>query len=207
MLDGVMRRLIDPTMSRLGNRLASLGIKADHVTLLGFAAGMGCALAVVLRLDAIALVLLFLGRLMDGLDGAVARAKGVTDRGGFLDITLDFVFYGSIPLAFALRDPTQFALPASVLLAAFYANGTSFLAFSTMAAKRGMVSERRGNKSLYFTTGLTEGTETIFFFAAAILLPAWFGMLAYFFAGLCMVTCISRIALAWRVFGVDDAAN
>ncbi len=207
MLDGVMRRLIDPTLAGLGNRLAALGVKADHVTLLGFAAGMGCALAVALGFDATALVLLFLGRLADGLDGAVARIRGITDRGGFLDITLDFVFYGSVPLAFALRDPAQFALPAAVLLAAFYANGASFLAYATMAAKQGMTTEQRGNKSLYFTTGLTEGTETIAFFATAILLPAWFGVLAYVFAMLCMVTCISRIALAWRVFGVDDAAK
>jgi phosphatidylglycerophosphate synthase len=207
MLDGVMRRLIDPLLDRTARHLADSGLKADHVTLAGFALGMGCAGMIVARWDVLALLLLAAGRFADGLDGALARATRVTDRGGFLDITLDFMFYGSIPLAFALRDPVQYALPAVVLLAAFYANGASFLAFSALAAKRGLQSTQRGPKSLYFTTGLTEGTETIAFFAAFILFPQWFAVLAYIFAALCMLTCFARIVLGWRVFGVDDGAN
>jgi phosphatidylglycerophosphate synthase len=204
MLDGVMRRLIDPYLDRVARHLAASGVKADHVTIAGFALGMGCAGMIVARWDALALLLLALGRFADGLDGALARATRVTDRGGFLDITLDFLFYGAVPLAFALRDPALFALPAAVLLAAFYANGASFLAFSALAAKRGMETTDRGQKSLYFTTGLAEGTETIVFFAAFILLPQWFDRLAFIFAALCMTTCGARILLGWRVFGVDD---
>lgn len=204
MLDGVMRRLIDPFLDRAARHLAATGLKADHVTFAGFMLGMCCAGMIVVRWDGIALLLLALGRFADGLDGALARATRVTDRGGFLDITLDFLFYGAVPLAFALRDPALCALPATVLLAAFYANGASFLAFSAVAAKRGLVTAARGSKSLYFTTGLTEGTETIAFFAAFILFPQWFGTLAYAFATLCMVTCFARILLGWRVFGVDD---
>jgi phosphatidylglycerophosphate synthase len=204
MLDGVMRRLIDPVLDRAARHLAASGLKADHITLAGLALGLGSAAMIVVQSDGLALLLLALGRLADGLDGALARATRVTDRGGFLDITLDFVFYGSVPLAFALRDPVQYALPSAVLLAAFYANGASFLAFSALAAKRGMETTTRGPKSLYFTTGLTEGTETIAFFAAFILLPRWFGPLAYAFAILCIITCVARILLGWRVFGVDD---
>jgi phosphatidylglycerophosphate synthase len=207
MLDGVMRRLIDPALTRLGRVLVAWGVKADQVTWLGFAAGMGCAVAVTLGLDTAALGLLFLGRLADGLDGAVARETGPKDRGGFLDITLDFIFYASVPLAFALRDPAQFALPAAILLAAFYANGASFLAFAVIAAKRGMTTQQRGSKSLYFTAGLTEGTETIIFFVTVILLPAWFATFAFAFSALCVITCLSRIILGWRVFGVDDAVK
>lgn len=204
MLDGVMRRLIDPFLDRLARHLAVSGLKADHVTLAGFALGIGCAGMIVVQWDGLALLLLAFGRFADGLDGALARATRVTDRGGFLDITFDFLFYGAVPLAFALRDPAMFALPAAILLAAFYANGASFLAFSSLAAKRGMETKARGPKSLYFTTGLTEGTETIAFFAAFILFPQWFGTLAYVFAALCMITCFARILLGWRVFSVDD---
>jgi phosphatidylglycerophosphate synthase len=207
MLDGVMRRLIDPVLDRMARHLAASSLKADHVTLAGFVLGMGCAGMIVIQWDGLALLLLALGRFADGLDGALARATRVTDRGGFLDITLDFLFYGAIPLAFALRDPAQYAMAAAVLLAAFYANGASFLAFSAMAAKRGMESTMRGPKSLYFTTGLTEGTETIVFFAAFILFPQWFSPLSCAFAVLCLITCVARILLGWRVFGVDDGAN
>ncbi len=204
MLDGAIRRRIDPFLDMIGRRLAAVGLKADQVTFAGFVIGMGCAAAIVAKHDAIALLLLVLGRLADGLDGSIARATRVTDRGGFLDIVLDFMFYGAVPLAFALRDPAVFAVPAAVLLASFYANGASFLAFAAMAAKRGIKPTQVGSKSLHFTTGLAEGTETIAFFAAFLLFPNWFGALAYLFSSLCMITCLSRIVLAWRVFGVDD---
>lgn len=204
MLDGIARGLIDPALDRAGRRLAAAGLTANQLTLAGLVLGLGCALAIVLRYDMLALLLLAANRLADGLDGAVARATRLSDRGGYLDIVCDFIFYGSVPLAFALRDPAAFALPAAVLLAAFYANGASFLAYSAIAARRGMTTAARGAKSLYFTTGLVEGSETILFFAAFMAIPAWFGPLAYVFAGLCALTCLSRILLAWRVFGVDD---
>jgi phosphatidylglycerophosphate synthase len=205
MLDGVARRIIDPVTRRLGVGLAERGVSADALTLLGLATGLACAAFVWARLDAAALLLLAVNRTLDGLDGAVARVRGMTDRGGYLDIVCDFVFYGVLPLAFALRDPDANALPAAALLAAFYANGASFLAYAAIAAKRGLTEERRGPKSLHYTTGLAEGTETILFFAAILIFPGWFQTLAYAFAALCLVTCAARMLLAWRVFGVDES--
>jgi phosphatidylglycerophosphate synthase len=204
MLDGIMRRIIDPATARLGGALAARGVSADALTLAGLAVGLACAAAIWFRLDSAALLLLAANRTLDGLDGAVARRSRMTDRGGYLDIVCDFIVYGAIPLAFALRDPAANALASAVLLAAFYANGASFLAFAAIAAKRWDTTERRGPKSLYYTTGLMEGTETILFFAAFMLLPAWYPALAFVFAILCLITCAARILLAWRVFGVDD---
>ncbi len=207
MLDGLLRRMIDPALARLGRRLVAAGVQADQVTVASLVLGLACAGAIVFGQDLAALALLAAGRLADGLDGAVARVRGPTDRGGFLDITFDFIFYGSVPLAFALRDPVANALPAAVLLAAFYANGASFLAFAALAAKRGLSTEVRGVKSLYFTVGLMEGSETIAFFAAFILAPSWFPALALLFALLCFVTCLSRLMLGIRVFGGYDARD
>jgi phosphatidylglycerophosphate synthase len=207
MLDGIMRRIIDPATRPLGRALAARGVTADGLTLAGLAAGVLCAGAIWLQMDLVALLLLALNRTLDGLDGAVARDQGVTDRGGYLDIVCDFVFYSLVPLAFALRDPAMNAVPSAVLLAAFCANGASFLAFSAIAARRGMATERRGLKSLYYTTGLMEGTETILFFTAFMLFPAWYPALAFAFATLCAVTTVARLLLAWRVFGVDDGVK
>ncbi len=200
MLDGMMRRMIDPLVDRIAARLVLRGVSADAVTFIGFALGMVSALGVAVGADAAALLALALSRLCDGLDGAVARQTRTTDRGGYMDIVLDFVFYGAIPLAFALRDPAANAIPAAVLLFAFYINGASFLAFAAIAAKRGMATKARGMKSIYFTVGLTEGTETIIAFAVMMLLPAHFALIAYFFAGLVVMTTLSRLALAWAVF-------
>jgi phosphatidylglycerophosphate synthase len=135
---------------------------------------------------------------LDALDGAVARQGQPTDAGGFLDIELDFLFYASIPLAFALADPARNALPAAVLLAAFMGTSASFLAFAVLAAKRGMSSTAYPNKSFYFLGGLTEATETLACFAAMCLWPQHFAALAYGFAALCAITIATRIWWGWR---------
>ena len=201
MLDGVMRQMIDPALGRWGRRLAGLGWSADAVTLIGLGLGLSAALLIALGAPGwLAVLPLLAGRLADGLDGAIARAGHASDFGGFLDIVADFMFYGAVPFAFALRDPTQ-AVAAGFLLVSFYVNGASFLAYAVLAAKRGMETRGRGEKSLYFTAGLLEGTETIVFFAVICLWPQWFAPLAWVFGGLCFVTAGARVMLARRVFG------
>jgi phosphatidylglycerophosphate synthase len=131
----------------------------------------------------------------------VARATQKTDFGGYLDITADFAFYGAVPLAFVLRDPAANAAAGAFLLAAFYVNGASFLGFAILAEKRGMTTRMQGEKSLYFSAGLLEGTETILFFALLCLLPQHFAPLAWMFGAGCLVTATARLLLARRVFG------
>ena len=202
MLDGAMRRVIDPVVNRWGQALAARGWTANGVTVLGLVLGLAAAGVLALGWpSSVALGVLLASRLADGLDGAVARATRKTDFGGYLDIVCDFIFYGAIPLAFALRDPAANGIAAAFLLMSFYANGSSFLAYAILAAKRGMETSDRGEKSLYFTPGLLEGTETIGFFVLLCLWPGGFAMLAYVFSALCFYTCVSRIWLAWRVFG------
>ncbi|MCB1835193.1 MAG: CDP-alcohol phosphatidyltransferase family protein, partial [Geminicoccaceae bacterium] len=75
---------------------------------------------------------------------------GVTDLGGFLDITLDFIFYSGFVFAFAVHDPQANGLAAAFLVFSFIGTGSSFLAFAIMAARRGLATERRGKKSLYY---------------------------------------------------------
>jgi phosphatidylglycerophosphate synthase len=207
MFDAFMRRVIDPPLNRAGRGLARVGISADGLTLLGLVAGLACGAAIAARHDGLALLLLLLSRLLDGLDGATARASGHTDRGGFIDIVFDFTFYGAIPLAFAVRDPGANALAATVLLFAFYVNGAGFLAFAALAAKRGLESQVHGVKAIYFTVGLAEGTETILVFAAMILVPGLFPPLAYGFAALTLLGAVARVGMAWRVLGDDRSAG
>ncbi|HEV7252856.1 MAG TPA: CDP-alcohol phosphatidyltransferase family protein [Mesorhizobium sp.] len=199
MLDGWARRRIDPALDAMGAGLAARGVSADAVTFLAFGLGMAAAAAVWAGWFLLALALLLVSRLGDGLDGAVAKASRRTDRGGFLDIVLDFTFYSAVPLSFVLNDPVANGVGGAVLLFSFYVNGASFLAFAVLAAKRGLSSEARGKKSIVFTTGLAEATETILAFALMCLFPAWFSTIAYAFAVLTLYTALSRIVLAWRV--------
>lgn len=200
MLDARMRIVIDPPLTRAGLWLAGLGVSANAVTLAGLAAGLLMAAMLAAGFAALALVPLAFSRLADGLDGAVARATGATDFGGYLDIICDFVFYGAVPLAFVLRDPSANGLAGAVLLASFYVNGASFLGYAILAEKRGLETREQGEKSLYFSAGLLEGTETILFFALLCLVPWAFAPLAFVFAALCGATALSRVLLARRQF-------
>lgn len=197
MLDGQMRKLIDPPLNKVGHWLASKHVTANGVTIAGFFVGLLAAVAIAFQFYILGLVLLLLSRLADGLDGAVARVNGTSDLGGFLDITLDFFFYGAIPLAFAISNPDANALAAAVLLTGFYATGSSFLAFAIMAEKRKITTTAQGIKSLYYIGGLAEGTETIGVFVAFCLFPQWFAIIAYVFAAICFVTAANRVVIGW----------
>ena len=105
MLDAMMRPLIDPVLNRQGRRLARAGISADAVTLAGLALGLAAAALIALGQPGWALLPLLLGRLADGLDGAVARATHTSDFGGYLDIVSDFLVYGAVPMASVWMDP------------------------------------------------------------------------------------------------------
>ncbi|MDN2566692.1 CDP-alcohol phosphatidyltransferase family protein [Aquibium sp. A9E412] len=201
MLDGWARQRIDPALRVMARRLAAAGVSANQITVASFALGLGAAAAVALQAYWLGLALLLASRLGDGLDGAVARIAGRTDLGGYLDIVFDFAVYGALPVGFVLADPAANAVAGAVLVLSFYVNGASFLAYAVMAERRGMRGEARGAKSLFFTTGLAEATETIAVFVLFCLFPDWFAPLAYAFAALTLYTAVSRIVLAARTFG------
>lgn len=199
MFDARLRLLIDPPLNAAGRTVAAIGLTANAVTVIGLVFGLAAAGLIAAGYPLLALPLLLANRLADGLDGAVARATERTDLGGYLDIVFDFLFYGAIPLAFALQDPDNNALAAAVLLLSFYANGAAFLTFAIMAERKRLETSRQGLKSLYYLGGLAEGAETILIFALMCLWPEGFSLLAYGFAALCGVSAAARIATAIRV--------
>ena len=204
MIDRQTTALIRPALERLARQFVRRGIGADALSFAGLALGWAAATAIALHAFWLGAALILVSRLLDGLDGAVARATTPTDRGGFLDISLDFLFYPAIPLAFAIADPAANALAAAVLLAAFVGTGTCFLAFATIAAKRKLMSVDYPDKSFYFLGGLTEATETLAFFIAMCLWPQHFAELAFLFAAMCAVTIATRIHWGWQAFRPID---
>jgi phosphatidylglycerophosphate synthase len=174
--------------------LARMGATADGVSILGFGLGLLALPMLWLNIYPFAMLFLALNRICDGLDGALARLQGPTDRGAFLDIAMDFLFYAAFPLGFAFADPTRNALPAALLITAFVGTGSSFLAFASIAAKRGMTTADYPSKGIYYLGGITEGFETIAVFTLMCLFPAAFPPLAVIFALACFVTT----GLRWR---------
>ncbi len=202
MFDRQLLALTKPVVDSVAKRLSDFGITANQVSLTGFALGMIAALLIAHGEIMFAIVPLLLNRLLDGLDGAVARFAGATDRGAFLDITLDFLFYAAVPLAFGFCNPQRNALASAVLLASFIGTGVSFLAYAIMAEKRGDKSTAYPSKSFYYLGGLTEGFETVACFVAMCIWPQHFAVIAYIYAAMCCVTTLTRLVAGWQAFGV-----
>ena len=201
MFDRQMLAITKPLVDRIARQLNGIGITANQVSFTGFAFGMVSAALIAHGDIMAAIVPLLLNRLLDGLDGAVARFSTPTDRGAFLDITLDFLFYAGVPLAFAFCDPARNALAAAVLLASFIGTGVSFRAYAIMAEKRGEKSTEYPSKSFYYLGGLTEGFETVLCFVLMCLWPQHFAGLAYVYAAMCCVTTLTRLVAGWQQFG------
>jgi len=203
MFDARLRPLIDPPLNAMGRRLAGWGITANQATLSGMVAGLGAAVCIWQGYDLAALGLVILSRLLDGLDGAIARASQGSDLGGYLDILCDFVFYIAVPVAFGFRDPAN--LPAALALTGSFAlTGVSFLAFATIAGQKGMETAAHGKKSFFYSTGLAEGAETILVFVLMCLWPDHFNAIAWAYVALCLLTVVQRSAMAADQFKSRD---
>ena len=199
MFDSRLRPLIDPTLNRLGAALARRGVSANQLTVAGAVVGALAGVAIALDHPMAGLALILVNRLLDGLDGAVARASQPTDFGGYLDIVCDYVFYLAVPVGFGFAASQN--LPyALVLGATFTLTAVSFLAYATLAAKRGVETTAHGAKSFFYSTGLAEGAETILAFVLMCLAPSWFPLIATGFAVLCVLTVIQRSLIARRAF-------
>lgn len=199
MIDTQVRQMIDKPLILMAKGLMALGLRANHVTILGFVIGVSAGFAIIKGAFLTALILILISRLCDGLDGTIARQLGVSDKGAFLDITFDFLFYGWIVLSFAFYDG-QNALLAACLLFSFIGTGASFLAYATIAEKTGIDESVKGKKSIYYLGGLTEGTETIVFLCALCLWPSAFTVMAGVFCLLCLFTTTIRIYRGWTDF-------
>lgn len=193
MLDRFSIKVISSPLNISAKLLNKLGLKADQITLIGFLLGLLSFPAIVYQYYLLALCFILINRIFDGLDGALARIQGISDAGGFLDISLDFLFYSMVPFAFILAEPTNNAIAGAFLIFSFIGTGSSFLAFAIMASKRAVENPIYKHKSLYYIGGLTEGTETITCFILLCLLPQYFTYIAYTFATLCWITTFTRI--------------
>lgn len=204
MLDAWMRRHIDPPMDRIGRLAARSGLRANHVTLAGVGLGAAATIAIALEAYWVGLALFLTNRLLDGLDGAVARHSKLTDFGGYLDIVGDFIIYSAFIFGFALAQPEENAVPAAFLILSFVGTGSSFLAYAIFAEKRKITTDIRGKKSLYYLGGLTEGSETIAVFVLMCLLPEHFAVIAWIFGGFCWITTVTRVIAAAESFGSNS---
>lgn len=194
MLDSTITPLVKGVLTPVVMLLNKCKITADQLTITGFIVGLLVIPLLAMQHWYAALGVIVFNRILDGLDGQLARyQKNSSSAGGFLDISLDFLFYAAVPLGFALADPANNALPAVILLVSFIGTGSSFLAFAIAAEKYQIERPQFKYKSFYYLHGLTEGTETILIFIAFCIWPANFPIMAYVFSLACFITVFTRI--------------
>ncbi|MDA0788740.1 MAG: CDP-alcohol phosphatidyltransferase family protein [Proteobacteria bacterium] len=198
MLDAQLRRLIDPPLAVLAGRVAKTAVTANQITIAGFLVGLAVVPLLALKLYPAAMVAIAANRLLDGLDGAVARQRGISDAGAYLDIVLDFIFYSAVIFGFALGHPED-GVWAAFLIFSFVGTGSSFLAFAIFANRHGIHTGVEQARSFYYLGGLAEGFETMLALFALCLLPDWFWLISLTFGIMCWITTTSRILWSFHV--------
>jgi len=173
-------------------------ISPNNMTLIGFSFGVLMCFTIIIDQYFIAIIFLFLNRLSDGLDGAMARLQTPTPLGGYLDIVLDFLIYGGFVLSFGITEQNN-TLLSMVLLFCYIGTGSTFLA---KAAILPSLTNQNLNeeipKSFYYAVGLVEGTETIIFMFLCLLFPNLFIYLASIFILFCLITIVFRIIVFYK---------
>jgi len=173
MLDKQMRRIkenvLTPIARHVGEHISPAGI-----TITGAVIGLASAGVAWQGWYAAGLGLWLANRVLDGLDGTVARLYNKqSDIGAYLDIMVDFVIYAAIPVGLALSIGTASAYIAlSLLLASFYVNSASWMYLSSLLEKRKQGATTSGEMTgVTMPAGLIEGTETIIFYTLFFLFP------------------------------------
>jgi CDP-diacylglycerol---glycerol-3-phosphate 3-phosphatidyltransferase len=179
------------SLRAIGPRVVSMGVKADHVTVVGML--VAAATGVVLGLGHLflAAVLLTVGGLMDTLDGAVAKAAGTSSkRGAFFDSVSDRIadmfIFGGLAWYFAAgpgHDPRLALIP-----------------FAILGVSNTISYERAKAESLGYVAkgGLMERAERLILLGVSLLLHVVLVPLLLVLLGLCVFTASQRFFKVWQ---------
>lgn len=209
MFDASLRR----TKDRYGESVATRfkGVSPNTISLASFVVGILSAGLAFQGWFGFALILWIISRLLDGLDGLIARVfQKQTDFGGYLDILCDFAVYATLPIAIVVNQPSdERYLALAFLLAAFYVNGASWMYLAAILEKRG--SQYVGDPaapsamtSIVMPSGLVGAAETILAYCLFLIWPSQAALLFTVFGVIVVFTTIQRLAWAWKTFGKQE---
>jgi phosphatidylglycerophosphate synthase len=174
MMDRALRELKEVVLAPIAQQFGA-DIHPTTVTVISFAVGILSSIAAWQNLLGLGFALWLANRLLDGLDGVIARTYAKqSDFGGYLDILTDFVVYAAIPIGLVLRAPSiDLLIGLAFLLATFYVNGAAWMYLSALLEKRNLSAKAQGEMtSITMPTGIIEGSETVIFFSLFFLLPS-----------------------------------
>ncbi|HEY1708201.1 MAG TPA: CDP-alcohol phosphatidyltransferase family protein [Rhizomicrobium sp.] len=190
MFDDQLRRLIAGPMGAVARWLPA-SLRANWVTLAGGLVAFAGLILIGRGLYLWGLGAIVANRLLDGLDGAVARRTAPTELGAYLDAVFDTLFFASVPFAFALADPSR-AVAASFLIFGSMGAGASAWIYMAFACRAGMVTMP--------VASVAESLVMVAGFAIACVFPVWFSFVAYGLGFVAFVAAGVRIAAAVNTF-------
>jgi len=212
MLDVQLRRAVSKPLNVMASAVDVPWITPDRLTIAGLVIGLSSAALAASQLWALALVAWLLSRVLDGLDGTLARRRlsaasaprpaTASEAGGFLDIVADFVVYGAMVLGVAVGSTTAFGAPwwpFLLVMFGYYINGAAFLAFSSIAERTGRTISDADNRSLFFLGRIAEGGETVFVHALWLVLPFIAWQIAIVWSLVVLVSAAQRMIVGYRL--------
>ena len=209
MVDRLVRPIKERLFAPLALRVGRL-VHPSLISLASFPLGIAAFWCVLKGMYGVGVVFWLLNRVLDGLDGTVARVTGrQSDLGGYLDIILDFLVYSLLPIAFVIRatriaaysgnqgDHLVWALVG--LMAVFYVNSAGWMYISALLekAKQGAALKQE-TTSVTMPTGIVEGTETLVFYTLFFVFPHLLVYLILAMAILTFLGIIQRAVWAFR---------
>jgi phosphatidylglycerophosphate synthase len=172
-LDATLRKIKDRALNPIVRQVT--GVSPLVLTFLSLASCVAAAVAAWRHAVVVSVVLWLVGRLLDGLDGPVARLRGVaSELGGYLDLMADVIGYAVVPIGVAAaQQSVHIWMWCAVLLASFYVNTMSWTLLSALAERHEQHRVAEVGTTFRMPTALVEGAETIVLFSLMLALPRY----------------------------------
>lgn len=193
-------KCINNNLDKLAQKMAKIGISANMISVCGFILGMFAVNLLANNMFTLALFFILLNRLCDTLDGKIAKIKGKTEFGVFIDACLDYVFYAAVIFGFALANSTNNALSAAFLLFAFAASACAMLAYAVVDYAKGIKNENVLKESPFYLGGMAQGAETTIAFIVLCLVPQLFVPIAIILGCWCLAKFLLVVSSAYYNF-------
>lgn len=197
MIDNYFRERFPAYATPVLELLASSRFSPLWLTGAGFLFAILSAIAIIFNQPLVALVLWWIGRLFDGLDGLYARMTGaVSSFGAYCDIVSDMAAYSLFVMAMSVVHP-EFTAYWLVILCGYILCSVSAITLGSLELAHGVPA--RDNRSLRLAAGVAEGGETGIMYSLFLIFPDYLYLLLPLWICILLGTVALRTVLAHRI--------